>query len=287
MKNFLKYFFSILIMISCVVLFSLLAYKVLFLDDEKTPDFSGSGDGVETEEKNAEDSNTSENGGKADKEPSEKPVWKEPANKTPKPEDAPFTAADASYFSDALFIGDSRTIGLREYGRIEGADFFATTGMSVYKVRDESVEVAGIGKVTLEQLLNKKEYGKIYLMLGINELGYNMEQTAGKYKELVDWIKENNPGGILFIQGNLHLAAARSDNDEYFNNKRINKLNGSLSALIDNKKVFYIDVNSIFDDEKGNLKAEYTSDNTHLFAKYYSDWVNWLLTKAILPDENV
>lgn len=280
MKNFFKYFFSILLMLSCLVVFSMLAYKVLFLDD-KTPASPVPEDGIEA---NAPDDKAEEPGDNKEPEQPEQP--KEPENKIPSPEDAQFTTADASYFSDALFIGDSRTIGLKEYGQIEGADFFATTGMNAYKVRDESIEVAGVGSVTLEQLLDKKDYGKIYLMLGINELGYNMDQTIGKYKELVEWLKEKKPDGLLFIQANLHVAAARSDNDKTFNNERINKLNEEISKFIDNKKIFYIDVNKIFDDEKGNLKAEYTSDNTHIYAKYYIDWTNWILTQAILPEEN-
>lgn len=269
MKNFLKYFFSIMLMCSCLIVVSMFAYKTLFIDN-KTPDGPGA-DNVTNEE----DTDTGEKNPEAAQE--------EPVDKVPVPDDAPFVTADSSYFKDALFIGDSRTVGLHEYGQIEGADFFATTGMNVYKVRDESVEVAGVGKVTLEQLLSTKHYGKIYLMLGINELGYNMEQTIGKYKELVDWLTEKNPDGILFIQANLHVAAARSDTDGTFNNKRINQFNKSISEFIDNKKIFYIDVNSLFDDEKGNLKAEYTSDNTHIYAKHYVEWRDWLLSKAILP----
>ena len=44
----------------------------------------------------------------------------------------------------------------------------------------------------------------------------------------------------------------------------------------------YIDVNEIFDDENGNLRAEYTSDNTHILGKYYVNWTEWILTKAIV-----
>lgn len=272
MKNFLKYFFSILLMLSCLILFSMLAYKALFLDKDKAPEASVPEGNIKNEEQ-------------AKPEAEDKPEEQaKPEDKEIKPEDAPFAAADASYFSDALFIGDSRTMGLSEYGRIEGASFFANTGMSVYNVREKKVNVAGAGEVSLEQLLDSKDYGKIYLMLGINELGYDMDQTVRKYKELVDWICEKNPDGLLFIQGNLHVAAARSDKDKYFNNNRINELNGRISQFIDNKKIFYIDANKLFDDEKGNLKAEYTSDNTHIFAKYYPDWTDWLLTKAIIPD---
>ena len=42
------------------------------------------------------------------------------------------TTVDASYFDDALFIGDSRTVGLKEYGTLNNATFFANTGLSIY-----------------------------------------------------------------------------------------------------------------------------------------------------------
>ena len=79
----------------------------------------------------------------------------------------------------------------------------------------------------------------------------------------------------------LSLAAARSNNDATFNNARINQFNEAISEFIDNEKIFYIDANSLFDDENGDLRADYTSDNTHIYAKYYVDWKNWMLTKAI------
>ena len=103
-----------------------------------------------------------------------------------------------------------------------------------------------------------------------------------KYKELVFYIRAMAPDSLLFIEGNLHVAAARSDSDNVFNNSNINSFNERISQFIDNKKIFYIDVNEIFDDENGNLRAEYTSDNTHILGKYYVNWTEWILTKAIV-----
>jgi hypothetical protein len=65
-------------------------------------------------------------------------------------EDAPseeptysFTDVPADYFDDALFIGDSRTVGISEYGGLDNADFFADIGMSVYTVFTKIVSVEG------------------------------------------------------------------------------------------------------------------------------------------------
>ena len=66
-------------------------------------------------------------------------------------------------------------------------------------------------------------------------------------------------------------------------NERINALNSKIQALADNKSIFYIEVNSIFDDGSGALTAEYTSDGIHVLAKYYAEWCDWLCQNTVSP----
>ena len=72
-----------------------------------------------------------------------------------------FSTVDESYFADALFIGDSRTVGLSEYGRLSGATYFADVGMSCYSVFQTTVNVPGIGSTDLTSLLHSRSFGKI------------------------------------------------------------------------------------------------------------------------------
>lgn len=181
---------------------------------------------------------------------------------------------------DALFIGDSRTVGIAEYASIEGSDFFCDVGMSVYNIHKKTISVPNVGKVTLEQLLGNKQYKKIYVMLGINEVGYNMNTTEKKFRELVDYILEKQPDAKVIIQANLHVTKSRSDADEVVNNASIDKLNAKLKSMADGKRVFYIDANSIFDDGHGNLAADKTGDNAHLYAKHYKEWGAWIVKET-------
>lgn len=277
MKNIVKYSFSILIMISCIVVFTIMSFKVLIID--KGLDEAPGEGSPQTETGEKEPSANKDDSGQTGQ-----PEVSEPEKIDPSA--APFTTADISYLNDALFIGDSRTVGLREYGQTQGPDFFATTGMNVYNVRDSAADVPGVGNVTLDGLLSSKHYGKIYVMLGINELGYNRDNTVVRYGELIDWIKGKAPDSLIFIEANLHVAAGRSNTDQVFNNTNINDFNSKIAQFADNKKVFYIDVNELFDDANGDLKAECTSDNTHVLGKYYVEWVDWILTKAILPQQS-
>ena len=181
---------------------------------------------------------------------------------------------------DALFIGDSRTVGLMEYAGIDGADYFCTVGMSVYNIHKKPVSVPNIGKVTLTELLSSKNYGKIYIMLGINEVGYKYSSTVEKYNELIEFIKEKQSDAVIFIQANLHVTQSRSDSDKVVNNTAINGLNAELEKLADGESKFYLDANILFDDAAGGLSSDKSEDSTHLYAKYYSEWGKWIIKQT-------
>ena len=189
--------------------------------------------------------------------------------------------ADVTYFDDALFIGDSRTVGLSEYGELGNAEVFAETGMSVYKIFQKKAQIRSGEKVKLEDLLSQRQFGKIYIMLGINELGYDFEYTVGKYQEMLTRIQELQPEAILFLEANLHISKKKSDTSDVYNNDNIDRFNQAVSEMADEKTKFYLDVNELFDDGEGNLAEEFTADDAHILGKYYPEWVDWLLDHAV------
>lgn len=184
------------------------------------------------------------------------------------------------FMKDSLFIGDSRTVGLMEYANLSDADFFCNVGMSVYNINKKPVSVPNVGKVTFTELISNKKYGRIYIMLGVNEVGYETKTTLSKYSELISLIKQNQPDAAVFIEANLHVAKSRSDSDKTVNNAAIDKLNTELKKLADGKTVFYLDANTVFDDGAGNLAADKTEDGTHLYAKYYAEWGRWIVSQT-------
>lgn len=306
--NPFRYLYTILMLVTCLLLMPFLYGRIqeelptqlqakglvaaiLRIGSEETADTSADGispDGISPEENVLEDS------APGDMEGTEAPA-EDPQDQTPDPEPEPddtddveentepreFTTVDRTYLENALFIGDSRTVGLYEYADLGGADVFASTGMNVYKVFDTELEVGHVGKTTLEYLLTEKSYGKIYVMLGINELGYVYEETLTAYKAILDKIHELQPDAIVFIEANLHVSKDKSDHDALYNNDNINRLNAGMQAFADSRTFFYIDVNELF-DEDGCLGAEYTFDDIHVLAKYYDGWVDWICTKGIL-----
>lgn len=193
--------------------------------------------------------------------------------------------APEGYYDDALFIGDSRTVGLHAFAPIEGATYFDSVGLNVYKVEDTTVEIEGLGEVTLTELLNSRTFGKIYVMLGINELGFDYDTTLSNYKGLIDTIRSLQPESVIFIQANLHVGPDKSNSDTVVNNANIDRFNEAISQFANDIDTVYIDANPVFDDGDGNLKAECTGDGVHLYANFYEDWVDWLNTKAAIKEE--
>lgn len=185
-------------------------------------------------------------------------------------------AKPENFFDNTLMIGDSRMVGLQEYGNIEGATFFATSGMSVFSLGKNTISVEGEGKLTFEEVLGRQKYDKIYLMLGINELGYRFERVEEKYKEVLEQIREKQEDATIYLCANLHVTKAQSAKDAVYNNEKLNRVNRMISELADQERTFYLDVNELFDDEQGNLAKEYSSDSFHVYGKYYLSWVEWL-----------
>lgn len=193
-----------------------------------------------------------------------------------------FTHSEKEYFDDALFIGDSRTKGLQLFGTLDNADFFAEPGLSLYNLSKTKLEVGEFGKLKLEELLEQVQYGKIYLMLGINELGYHFDTTQEKYQELVTKLRQMQPDAILYVCANLHVTEVRDKYDEIHNNTNIDKMNAYIATMADEQDIFYLDINELFDDEEGNLDKEIASDDSHVLGAAYEDWCKWLGENTIV-----
>ena len=198
------------------------------------------------------------------------------------PHEREFIEVDESYFDDAVFIGDSRTVGLRDYGGLEHADFYATLGLNVFDMWTEKYcEVNGV-KTTLEEALKAKEYKKVYFQIGINEMGRGTIDTfMQEYEQAVKKLKELQPEAVIYVQGIMGVAKKKSDSDSIFNNEGIRLRNERIAQLADNRTVFYIDVNEVVCDEEGNLKKELTFDDLHLYGSKYNIWVDFLKTKGL------
>ena len=77
-------------------------------------------------------------------------------------------------------------------------------------------------------------------------------------------MREKQPKAVIFIQSIFHTTQKKSDSS-YFKNEVINERNAAIAQLADGKTIFYLDLNPLFDDENGALRADYS-----LFTAHYS-----------------
>ena len=274
-----------------IMLFSVFCLSSCTSENSDIPEMSGQADiGTHDHSKDASDAPVTDSKSDTDApvtDPpvTDTPVTDAPVTDTPEPQTPsqndgrisfPVGKGNPAVFDNCLFIGDSRTIGLSQYGDLGNADVFATRGMNVFRVFKETVDVPGHGAVTLEGLLSGSKYSKVYIMLGINEIGYNTDSVLKTYSNAVSRIRELCPGAKIVICANLHIVYTRSASDSVYNNTILNSLNAGMKALANGGDIVYVDVNPLFDDANGALRPDITVDDFHLMGQYYAVWSAWL-----------
>ncbi len=189
-----------------------------------------------------------------------------------------FHRVEMDYLSDALFIGDSRTSTLYEYAHWDETDFFVKNGLTIWDVWEKTMN----GR-TLADMLSAKQYGKIYIMLGINELGNETAEGYRKvYEDVLGKIRELQPKAVIFVQSIMHVTDGKDAEGTYINNTEVNARNLELEKLADNQTVFYLDVNEAMDEPgTGKLNREYSNDGVHLKVKYIPVWREFLLEHGV------
>lgn len=187
------------------------------------------------------------------------------------------TAAPAGWFRDAVFIGDSRTEGLQNYDGLDGATYYAVKGLMVDTVYTKAAIREGSSKLTVMQALKRNRFRKVYVMLGVNELGWSSFATfVGDYGKMIDDIRKYEPGSEIYLQAILPVTAGKSASDNVYNNVRIKNSNDAIKKLAAAKKVRFLPVNEAVQDVTGALPAEATADGVHLNAAYSRKWCEYL-----------
>ncbi len=197
-----------------------------------------------------------------------------------------YQTVEDDYFADAVFIGDSRIVGMYEYGGLEEiSTFYASTGLSVHKLFTSAiVPVEGQKKkITIEEALSREQFAKVYLMVGINEMGTGtVESFLEKYAECVAHIRELQPDAMIYLQSIMKVTEERSLQGDYITNEGIDSRNEGIAAIADNENIFYLDVNPTVCDETGAMVAGYTYDGVHLKAQYIALWKDFLKCHAVM-----
>ena len=202
---------------------------------------------------------------------------------------------DDSYFDDAIFVGDSVTLKLRQYAlnaRKNGepsANFLAAQSFSarnaLHEVSETSIHpVIGGVKMTLEEAVAVSGAKKLYIMLGMNDVGVvGAEKSVQNMIELLRRIQEKNPGIRIFVESATpRLSGTEPTTGQLFEYDV--KLYDAILALND-PNIRYVDVAYAMRDEQGKLRAEFCGDPDGMAIHFTNEgcrqWIDYLYTHAL------
>ena len=160
-----------------------------------------------------------------------------------------------SFDSSVAFIGDSRTQGFIMYNGLKSVQDYSYIGLMVdTAVTKKIVKTSNGQKITLLEDMANRNIKSVYIMLGVNELGWVYPQVfKKKYEDLIDEIRKVKPNCKIYVQSIIPMTKTKSDNDKIFNNSNVAKFNKLVQEVAKEKNVTYLDVKSALVDENGNL----------------------------------
>lgn len=225
--------------------------------------------------------------------PTEPDIQEEPEQEEPAPEVsaqepawAPVPVSDPvedSYFDDVAFVGDSRTDGFRLYSGLDRGTYFCVTGETVASATDmENWKTEDGKKISLADAVAAADCGKIYLMLGVNELGWNGTDIFRTHAgNLLQRLKANHPDAEIVVQSLLPVSAEQDAKGSYVNNQRILAYNQVWMELAEENGCDYVNVAEAVTGEDGCLPANMSFDGVHLNRAGCHAWLDYLRTHSV------
>lgn len=179
---------------------------------------------------------------------------------------------DSGYFADAAFVVNSVSRGLDLYDYdvlLVKADFYGGEELSVYNTMDCIREMEG------------KNYGKIYLGLGIEEIGDDIEDIQASYESILSQLRTLAPESIVVLMSMPPVSEYKSSNDEYCNRELVVEYNEMLLKLAESWDVWYLDVYTVLANDEGYLPSEVNEDGIHFTPAHYAAWFERLSTHYV------
>ena len=153
---------------------------------------------------------------------------------------------------------------------------------------DKKVITIDGAQYTILEALGREQYAKVYISLGINELGYfNDKGFEDTFCELVDLVRELQPDAAIYLQNlpPVNPEKCKAYNQPYYvTNEKVAVYNEILGRVAADKKVVLVDVASALAGSDGTLPADGTSDGVHFTRAWYEKWLEYLMCHTVDPE---
>lgn len=182
-----------------------------------------------------------------------------------------------SWFSDAAFIGNSLEQGFMIWGELFTADYFATQSISIGNIYTEkAIPVSEEEAVTILEALSEKQYGKVYIMLGLNEVDWEEDAFVEGYEALIGAIREQQPETEIYLQSITPLAVKFDANPEKFSKEKVLRFNELIRQVAEESESHFLYIYECMADENGDLPEGASIDGIHPYSPYYRKWHAYL-----------
>lgn len=186
---------------------------------------------------------------------------------------------NSAYFDDAVFIGDSLTVGIQTYQMMPNAKVLAKEGLNPQTiVKNTAVKNKAGAEVKVIDALAELSPRKIYIMLGSNGFTWlSKDVFISNYQIFLEEVKEQNPNAIIYVQSMPPVTKQKEQGDSRFSNDKIKEYNQAILELCRQEKVHFLDCFAALAGEDGYLPQEASpKDGMHFTATYYRKWIDYL-----------
>ncbi len=190
-------------------------------------------------------------------------------------------AVDASFFDDAVFVGDSVTLKLSYYapssGELGKAQFLVRGNYGVTNAVYDYLLMPYHGKeMNLQEAVAATGANKVFLMMGMNDIAlYGIDKTMERWEILINRIREKSPGIQVYIQSMTPIYTDGQVGS--LTNENTDRYNERLQSFAQANGYKYIDVNKYMKDGTGGLAEDYCSDSyVHVTDAGAAAWIRVL-----------
>ena len=184
------------------------------------------------------------------------------------------------WFSDVCFIGHSQIVGMQKYSGLTGPDYYAVVGHKAQSVVEYAFyELPNGGYGTLSDGLHQKTYGKVYIMLGINDSSLRddrVETFMTPMRQILDLVRETQPNATIYLLSLVPVGRYTPMNELYNPTSTVfySQLIKTLSREYDTE---YIDLFRMMCDRAGYFLNSFNSgDGIHIQSDRYPEIVEYL-----------
>jgi lysophospholipase L1-like esterase len=197
-------------------------------------------------------------------------------------DNSPWNESFKDYIEDTIFIGDSRTVGLKTYSYVKAENVYALNGQNHQSARSEAFVNLGTGRLlTVAQAIAVTKPKRMVVSYGINGISSTFmshDTFFNQYSLLIDELKAASPNSIIIIQSILPVSNSYEYKSQYkITNDKIDSYNVTLKNLAKDKGCKYLDTSGVLKDGNNCLLSEYDSgDGLHFDSQTYAVLLQYL-----------